>query len=74
MRGLFKSIVKRLKLRRAVFPLKCRFQQQVAELRVLREHRPMAVSAENVLEMRTLGAVLTVVAEAGNYLTQRLDT
>ena len=32
----------------------------------------MAVSAENVLEMRTLGAVLAVVAEAGNYLTQRL--
>ena len=61
----------RLQIKASIFPFQRRFQQEITELRVLRQHRPMAVGTENIPVMHALCSILSVVSITLQNRTER---
>ncbi len=71
--GLLGGIVERRKLCRAVFAAERAAQYLVAERRIFRQERAVAVGAEHVFVPHALRAVLAVVAVAAQHRAERRE-
>src|SRR5690349_6639220 len=71
-RARLELVVERLQ-RAAAAPLERVLEQLVGDPRVLRQQRPVHVRADDPLAPAALGAVLAVVAGAGDHPPERLD-
>ena len=70
--GLLGAVVERRKLGRAVFAAERAAQYLIAERRVLRQERTVAVGAVHVFVPHALRAVLAVIAEPGQHRAEGL--